>query len=230
MKKLIKITTLAMLIVMLFSITACSQSGKIESVNDHYSVYRYKVKEVQLIDKNASDGGIEVLATSKDFKYYYSNNEYEVYATDSIYGNSDLQYYFPDFHIVSSYDKSQISESGNYCKEYDTNVSIRVILDKVDKIYRPTYKVNGTVATITYYKSEGFASGSIAFKKEINFSEAEKILKEAAQKAFDLRNDESALEEYEKQLEEKYQGCICVCQITETFDLINTSLEVTYHV
>lgn len=65
MKKLIKITTLAMLIVMLFSITACSQSGKIESVNDHYSVYRYKVKEVQLIDKNASDGGIEVLQPLK---------------------------------------------------------------------------------------------------------------------------------------------------------------------
>lgn len=68
MKKIAKITILAVtLIAVLSYAVACGSNKEIESINGHSTIYRYKVEEVQLVEKDTK----KVLETNTDFKYYY---------------------------------------------------------------------------------------------------------------------------------------------------------------
>lgn len=231
MKKLAIATSLALLTVMLFSLAACSNSGKIESINDYDTVYRYKVERVELLDADYEDekNAERVLTSTKDFKYYYSDNEYEFYDNVIISGNDSLQYYFPNLLIVSKSDPSETSDYGNYCKDYNTNVKVRIVLGKVDKAYRPSYKVKGNVATIEYYDFSATDSSKLVYNEQYDFSKAEKLLKEVTKKMYELRFRETELEDYEKEIEEKYGKVACVYKTKTTINLLKQGLTVSYH-
>lgn len=173
------------------------------------------------------------METNTDFKYYYGREQLFCYAYDYISGNSELQYYFPDLHIVNSSSNYNISESGTYCKEYQTNVYVRALLkDKYDKVYRPTYKVDGVIATVNYTNVVSLTDGRTLFKKEISYSKFKKVYKEAALKIFELsefENNSKALEEYVEELEEKWLGYACVYEENEVVNLCQDELDIEYY-
>lgn len=231
MKKLVFATSLALLTVMLFSLAACGNSGKIESINGYGTIYRYKVEKVELLDADYEEenNAERILTNTKEFKYYYSKNEYEFYNEVTINGNDSLQYYFPDLLIVSEFDNSTEADYGSYCKTYDTHVKVRIVLGKVDKTYRPSYKVKGNVATIEHYSYRGAHSGKYVYTEQYDYAKIEKLSKEVAQKRYELRFNELALEAYEKEMEEKYGKIVCLYKTKETIDLHNEGLNVEYH-
>lgn len=229
MKKIVKITILTVtLIAVLLCAVACGSNKEIASINGHSTIYRYKVKEVQLVEK----GTKKVLTTNTDFKYYYGALDTYYYAHDYIYGNSELQYYFPDLHVVYSSSNYNVSESGAYCKEYKTDVYVRAIFEKYDKVYRPAYKVDGVVATVNFTDIKSLTDGRALFKKEIGYSKFKKVYKEEAQKVFELselNDDYKALEEYWKELKEKSLGYACVYEENEIVNLCRDELDIEYY-
>lgn len=231
MKQLVFATSLALLTVMLFTLAACSNSGKIESINDHDTIYRYKVEKVELLDADYEEENNteRILTNTKEFKYYYSDSEYEFYKEVAINGNDSLQYYFPDLLIVSEFDHSTEATYGSYCRAYDTHVKVRIVLGKVDKSYRPSYKVKGNVATIEYYDYKAAQSGKYVYTEQYDFSKTEKLFKEVTQKMYELRFNEIALEAYEKEMEEKYGKIACLYKTKETVGLLKEGLNVEYH-
>ena len=94
MKKFTVATILA-IFSLIFALTACGYSGKIESINGHYTIYRHTVEEVQLL--NADSDEEIILTTTKDFKYYYAEVERDMYKSIVTNGVDEdmLRYYFP---------------------------------------------------------------------------------------------------------------------------------------
>lgn len=222
-----KVTVLvATLIAVLLCMAACNSSGEIVSINNHDAIYRFKVKEVQLIETDSKN----VLTFNTDFKYYYGSSDTLFYGYDGIYGNSELQYYFPDLHIVSS-STGLTTEYGNFCKEYETNVYVRAILEKCDKVYRPTYKADGVIATITYAKAESLTDRYKIFKEEINYSKFKKLYQEVSQKYFELyeiEDDQKAAEAYLEEVEKEWLGYVCIYETTEVVNLCQRNLTIEY--
>lgn len=207
--------------------TSCGSKGKIESVNGHNTIYRYKVESVQLVDASGSDN---IFETTNEFKYFYSKNEYELLYTFST-RTSDVdsfKYYFPNLTFNQTYNNFY---SAIYCDEYSSEVKIIIKLGKIDKEYRPKCSVSNNVATIKHYEFASAASDSDnrAYKKQIGYSEYEKLIKQFKQEDYDNRNDSDKLKEIQENRSKTYSSYAVIYEVKEKISISNNSLQVKYH-
>ena len=234
-KAMVVIVLSLMLVGIVFSAIGCSANsgkGKIESINGYKTIYRYKVESVLLLNDESST--TQVLQELKGkFKYYYSlfESNHSWYIDFNITWENELQYYFPTLTMAKKTD----GYTNEYiCNEYQCRVRVRLILDSLDKEYRPSYKANGELVTISYYQwfdlDELYHSGTFAkpYINEIDYDEYMRINQEGGKKWFELRNDEEAQEKYAKELEEKYKYYVCVHQSKVTINK-GRDLVVEYH-
>lgn len=184
-----KIFCIATVIVLLFSLTACGKTKtkwSVESVNIEKvltvgTVYRYKVKKVELIaDSSVGKNNLtkdEVVETSSALKYFYSNSKIQQYTYNyqNIYssqsnvadsqsnvagGNkptfaelfSDVEYKVVKEVSDSYYGSSQKTY---YYQAYSKNASkfvkLRVVLGDLDKAFRPELEEKKGITTLKYY-------------------------------------------------------------------------------
>ena len=216
--------TILVIVSLTFVFAACGYSGKIESVQGHGTIYRYKVEEVQLL--NADSDKEEILTTTEDFNYYYANDETQLckdLSIDGLFGKSTLTYYFPSLTMKDSYT----------CDQYNCKVRIRIMLGRIDKEYRPDYSVEGELVTYSYYCMDPFSITDVsknkvgdAFKKEINFAEYTKIQKEYYQEMDSINAMEFL--NFIKEFNEKYQYYIAIYSMKETVS-VSSGFNVQYH-
>ena len=117
------------------------------------------------------------------FKYYYSSFEsnHSWYIDFNITWENELQYYFPTLTMTK---KADDYTNEYICNEYQCRVMVRLILDSLDKEYRPSYKANGELVTISYYQwfdlDELYHSGTFAkpYINEIDYDEYMRINQE----------------------------------------------------
>ncbi len=234
-KAMVVIVLSLMLVGIVFSAIGCSANsgkGKIESINGYGTIYRYKVKSVLLL--NAESDTEQVLQKLEGkFKYYYSSMEsnHTWYTQFGITSEKQLQYYFPTLTMT---EKSDEYTYVYICNEYKCKVRVRLILGSVDKECRPSYKADGELVTISYFKRfdvDDVYNGDTFNKpyiNEIDYDEYMRINQEGGKKWFELRNDEEAQEKYAKELEEKYKYYVCVHQSKVTINK-GSDLVVEYH-
>lgn len=197
----------------LFLVTACNMRGKIESVNGHNTIYRHKVKSVQLINSDSENH--EVLQTAEDFKYFYSSSDFLLYKTYEYNFLEAAEYYFPELTFL-----------GNACQQHSCNTEIVILFDGVDKEYRPSFSVKNDIATVEYFEAQ--LSTNYAYKQEIDYEAAKNLEKEVMQKQLELLNDSEAFKAYYKELEEKYKYTQVVYSQKVSVSL-SYSFSVTYH-
>lgn len=232
MKKASLLLLLIMLCVLTLCIlSACASQGKIEkitTVSNLDTVYRYKIKKVQLLKDDESE---EVLQETTEFKYSYSNSDLDLYKMISVANEPELQYYFPGLTLK----KGEPDGFGNYiytCKEYNCPVKIMILLDSIDKEYRPSYSINGQLATIEYYNQKTFSNInntssvlSKACKEEIDYASYEKILKDYTKEKINLKdNNESTVT-----LQERYKYYSIVYSLKISLNLNFSPFFVEYH-
>lgn len=178
-----KIFCIATVIVLLFSLTACGKTKtkwNVESVNIEEvltvgTVYRYKVKKVELIaDSSVGKNNLtkdEVVETSSALKYFYSNSKIQQYTYNyqNIYSSqlnvagerkssfaelfSDVECKLVKEEVNDSYYGS--SQKTYYYQAYSKNASkfvkLRVVLGDLDKAFRPELEEKKGVTTLKYY-------------------------------------------------------------------------------
>lgn len=178
-----KFFCIATVIVLLFSLTACGKTKtkwNVESVNIEEvltvgTVYRYKVKKVELIaDSSVGKNNLtkdEVVGTSSALKYFYSKSKIQQYTYNyqNIYSSqsnvadeskSSFAELFSD--VVNKLVKEEVNDSyyGSsqktyYYQAYSKNASkfvkIRVVLGDLDKAFRPELEEKKGVTTLKYY-------------------------------------------------------------------------------
>lgn len=204
--------TLFCIIALCFA-TACNMRGKIESVNGHPTIYRHKVKSVQLINSDSENH--EVLQTAEGFKYFYSSSDFLLYKTYEYDFLEAAEYYFPELTFL-----------GNACQQHSCNTEILILFDGVDKEYRPSFSVKNDIATVEYFEAQ--LSTNYAYKQEIDYEAAKNLEKEVMQKQLELLNDSEAFETYCEDLEEEYKYTQVVYSQKISVSL-SYSFSVTYH-
>ena len=225
MKKLFMATFSFVCAALICLSTSCGSKGKVESVNGHNTIYRYKVESVQLVDEFNSD---KVFETTNEFKYISSENEYELYYTLSGSNVEDYTYHFPNLTFNQTYNNFY---SSIYCDEYSSNVRIIIKLGKIDKEYRPKCSVSNNVATIKHFEFTGATSGSSnrAYKKQISYSKYEKLIKQFKQEDYDNRKDSDKLKEIQDNRSKTYSSYAVIYEAKEKISISNNSLQIEYH-
>lgn len=185
------------------------------------SIYRYKVKEVQLVSKSDSEN---VLTFTKDFKYYYANEEYGNLSKIARSSSADLSYYFPllDFQ-------------GNYCKSYGKDAAIIIVLDKIDKVYRPKYSIKNNVLTAEFYTINTFEnvfSGSSSsmsqrcYKKEYDYN---KYYNAYTEYLSNIASNPDKYTEISKDAKEKYEAVAAIIWNKQVANTNNLIVNVEFH-
>ena len=199
MKKFFKTLTLFFCSLIFVVTPACgSNNNNIKQIDGHKAIYRYDVKEIQLL-KAGSDTE-EILEKTNEDKYYYSAEK------NIVYKSSDYPYdkfisYFPEASLTSKYD-SETFNNYLYSEKYSCKVYIRTVLNGIGKTYYPTYTTNNNFINIKYYELYYVSPLNYAFKKEMTATEKEKIDYRYNRDLYEARNDEKKKEKikanYEK--------------------------------
>ena len=197
MKKFFKALTLFFCSLIFVVTPACSSAtnNNIKKIDGHNAIYRYNVKEIQLL-KAGSDTE-EILEKTNEYKYYYSAEKNIVYFTTH-YLEDKYKSYFPEASLISKYDETYGTYM--YSEKYSCKVYICIVLNGIGKTYYPTYTSDNNFINITYYETTLY--GYYAFKKEMTATEKEKIDYKYNKDLYEARNDEKKKEKikanYEK--------------------------------
>jgi len=220
LKKLIRFLSIAICVVTLCLCASCGMSGKVETVyigsglggdTELGTIYRHKVKEVQLLDKTTE----AVLETAKDFKYYYSSKDY-LYNYEYTGSNENVfDYYFPTTSETPVF-------NGSYSEKYECYVKIRLVISGVGAEYRPSVNIKNNIATVEYYTFESLEpgnsyvsftteiDGNYAYKNEIDYGKYDSIYKKEFEKYSEAANDSDKLEQFVTELYDNYGYTACV--------------------
>lgn len=196
MKKFFKALTLFFCSLIFVVTPACgSNNNNIKQIDGHNAIYRYDVKEIQLL-KAGSDTE-EILEKTNEYKYYYSAEKNIVYETTD-YPRDKYKSYFPEASLISKYDETYGTYM--YSEKYSCKVYICIVLNGIGKTYYPTYTSDNNFINITYYETTLYRY--YAFKKEMTATEKEKIDYKYNKDLYEARNDEKKKEKikanYEK--------------------------------
>lgn len=199
MKKFLKALTLFFCSLIFVVTPACSSNNNnIKQIDGHSAIYRYNVKEIQLLKADTETE--EILEKTTEYKYYYSAEKNIVYKTTD-YPRDKYKSYFPGASLTSKYD-SETFNNYLYSEKYSCKVYIRTVLNGIGKTYYPTYTTNNNFITITYYELYYVSPLNYAFKKEMTATEKEKIDYRYNRDLYEARNDEKKkekiIENYEK--------------------------------
>lgn len=226
MKKFTKIIAVAICICAILSIASCATyKGKIEAIevltassDDIKSVttiYRAKVKEIQLYNADSEDKN--TLFTTTEYKYTYFSEDPFFTEYDYNWNENMLKQHFPTHEF-----------DGRSCKDYDCTVGVKVIIDGVDKVYRPGYTIKNGIITVEFYSASyvtgnNFLSDSdlegMCFKQEYDYAEFSKGLK-VYKDMKDIDMDE---------LFKKYKYTAGIFQDKISFNADNIILAISYH-
>lgn len=186
MKKFLKALTLFFCSLIFVVTPACgSNNNSIKQINGHNAIYRYDVKEIQLLKADTETE--KILEKTTEYKYYYSTQKNIVYETTD-YPRDKYKSYFPEASLIPKYDETY--REYIYSEKYSCNVYIRIVLNGIGKTYYPKYTTDNNLITITYYKT----SLNYAFKKEMTATEKEKIDYRYNRDLYEARNDEKKKE------------------------------------
>ena len=110
---------------------------------------------------------------------------------------------------------------------------MRVILGKCDKEYRPSYDINGDIITIEYYEasvlSSKWVSSTQIQQKEMDSDTYRKNYIEYNKKAFELRNDRTALEKLKEDREKEYENTCIIRNIKKSYNINLDSVRIEYY-
>lgn len=188
MKKFFKTLTLFFCSLIFVVTPACgSNNNNIKQIDGHNAIYRYDVKEIQLL-KAGSDTE-EILEKTNEYKYYYSAEKNIVYETTD-YPRDKYKSYFPEASLISKYDETYGTYM--YSEKYSCKVYICIVLNGIGKTYYPTYTSDNNFINITYYETTLYRY--YAFKKEMRAAEKEKIDYRYNRDLYEARNDEKKKE------------------------------------
>ena len=196
MKKFLKALTLFFCSLIFVVTPACGSAtnNNIKEIAGHKAIYRYNVKEIQLLKADTETE--EILEKTNEYKYYYSAEKNIVYFTTH-YLEDKYKSYFPEASLISKYDETYGTYM--YSEKYSCKVYICIVLNGIGKTYYPTYTSDNNFITITYYETTLY---NYAFKKEMTATEKEKIDYRYNRDLYEARNDEKKKEKikanYEK--------------------------------
>lgn len=197
MKKFFKALTLFFCSLIFVVTPACSSAtnNNIKKIDGHNAIYRYNVKEIQLLKDGTETE--EILEKTNEYKYYYSAEKNIVYFTTH-YLEDKYKSYFPEASLISKYDETYGTYM--YSEKYSCKVYICIVLNGIGKTYYPTYTSDNNFINITYYETTLYRY--YAFKKEMTATEKEKIDYRYDKDLYESRNDEKKKEKikanYEK--------------------------------
>lgn len=196
MKKFLKALTLFFCSLIFVVTPACgSNNNNIKQIDGHKAIYRYDVKEIQLL--KAGTETEEILEKTNEYKYCYSAEKNIVYSTTH-YLEDKYKSYFPEASLISKYDETYGTYM--YSEKYSCKVYICIVLNGIGKTYYPTYTSDNNFINITYYETTLYRY--YAFKKEMTATEKEKIDYKYNKDLYEARNDEKKKEKikanYEK--------------------------------
>ena len=241
MKKILVTAVLFLTLCIVAVLSACgvgSKSDKIESINGNGTIYRYKIEKLELLDIEAERE--KVLETKTEFKYYYSSEEllspYVIFSgTEYGYESSSeskLARFFSEIILKKTIEDRDVRYD-SYSKKYKTTVQVRVILGKCDKEYRPSYDINGDIITIEYYEasvlSSKWVSSTQIQQKEMDSDTYRKNYIEYNKKAFELRNDRTALEKLKEDREKEYENTCIIRNIKKSYNINLDSVRIEYY-
>ena len=197
MKKFLKALTLFFCSLIFVVTPACGSAtnNNIKEIAGHNAIYRYNVKEIQLLKDGTETE--EILEKTNEYKYYYSAEKNIVYVSSNYSWGYYYKNYFPNASIVTKTDEES-RNSYIYSEKYSCKIYMRIVLNGIGKTYYPTYITDNNLITITYYET----SLNYAFKKEMTATEKEKIDYRYNRDLYEARNDEKKKEKikanYEK--------------------------------
>ena len=191
MKKFLKALTLFFCSLIFVVTPACGSAtnNNIKEIAGHKAIYRYNVKEIQLLKDGTETE--EILEKTNEYKYYYSAEKNIVYVSSNYSWGYYYKNYFPNASIVTKTDE----ESGNsyiYSEKYSCKIYMRIVLNGIGKTYYPTYTSDNNFINITYYETTLYRY--YAFKKEMTATEKEKIDYKYTKDLYEARNDEKKKE------------------------------------
>lgn len=188
MKKFLKALTLFLCSLIFVVTPACgSNNNNIKQIDGHNAIYRYNVKEIQLL--KAGTETEEILEKTNEYKYYYSTQKNMVYVSSNYSWEYNYKNYFPNASIVTKTDEES-RKSYIYSEKYLCKIYMRIVLNGIGKTYYPKYTTDNNLITITYYET----SLNYAFKKEMTATEKEKIDYRYDKDLYEARNDEKKKE------------------------------------
>lgn len=238
MKKILVTAVLFLMLCVVAVLSACgvgSKSDKIESINGNGTIYRYKIEKLELLDREAERE--KVLETKTEFKYYYSSEEllnpHIIFSgTENRYNSSSeskLSRFFSEIILKETTEYGRVY-SESYSNTYKTTVQMRVILGKCDKEYRPSYDINDGIITIEYYEaSTPFSDDFNIQQKEMDSDTYRKNYIEYNKKAFELRNDRTALEKLKEDREKEYENTCIIRKIKKSYNINLDSVRIEYY-
>lgn len=238
MKKILVTAVLFLTLCIVAVLSACgvgSKSDKIESINGNGTIYRYKIEKLELLDREAERE--KVLETKTEFKYYYSSEEllnpHIIFSgTENRYNSSSeskLSRFFSEIILKETTEYGGVYYE-SYSNTYKTTVQMRVILGKCDKEYRPSYDINDGIITIEYYEaSTPFSDDFNIQQKEMDSDTYRKNYIEYNKKAFELRNDRTALEKLKEDREKEYENTCIIRNIKKSYNINLDSVRIEYY-
>lgn len=189
MKKFFKTLTLFFCSLIFVVTPACGSAANnnIKKIDGHNAIYRYDVKEIQLLKADTETE--EILEKTNEYKYYYSAEKNMVYVSSYYSWGYNYKNYFPNASIVTKTDEES-RNSYIYSEKYSCKIYMRIVLNGIGKTYYPKYTTDNNLITITYYET----SLNYAFKKEMTATEKEKIDYRYNRDLYEARNDEKKKE------------------------------------
>ena len=237
MKRKIYVLSVAVFLLFAALFSACvnkTEENKIESINGKGTVYRYVIKQLELINTGSEQQ--EVLEINEQFKYYYTDTEMTgVYAT-KFYSYPSEPYSINDiscYHQITKYFENIGAESvvidyqsRCFSSKYDTFVAMRVVVDKCDKEYRPSYKTSDGLITVSYYKIE---NGIRIAKKEVPYSTYKSDCFDYNKKLFECGNDENKVSALKDEFKAEYDSAAVLLKESFSENANNYSVSVKYN-
>lgn len=221
-KKIFLPLTLCFIFIMTFVFSACAGEAKIESINGNTTVYRYTIKQIDLIDNTSEQETI--LETTTQFKYCYCDKEY--FLTNISLRESIISLYFDDI--------TTLDYVTAYSTKYDKPVYMRVTLNERPKEYRPKLSTRNGLTKVTYYEISSYNNLSFSdinyyliAKNEITYSSYLSAQKDYQKQLYELRNDTEAKEELETQFKKTYEHTAILTTTTEFYNLNTEDIHIT---
>lgn len=222
--------------------SGCAKDSKIESINNKGTIYRYTIKQIELLDSTAKTES--VLETNTQFKYYYSNDEHIslYFSVDDTHREHSTDEYIDGGSIKNYFENIKLKKTNNtdtteyystyqaYSTKYNKFVTMRVILNQCDKEYRPELTTKDGLATIKYFVlSMANREHYYVAKKEETYSDYKNARKDYQKQLFELRNDEKASEELEEKFNDSYDFTAILTENTYSINLNTDDIDILYN-
>ena len=227
MKKIKRIIAMALCACAILSFASCANyKGGIEQIDVTLSanntthsfgaIYRARIKEMQLYDTDFSN--YDQISTTREFRYTYFTSEPIFKEVDYIWDYDTMSRYF------------SLPGADSYLRDTYRVNGVRIVIDRVDKVYRPAYTRKNGMITVEYYTTFLFNGtqfltdstlSGMCFKEERDYAAMRKALRE-----FGNNKELNSSAQY---IKEKYGYTAWIFHDKDTINADNATIAVSYH-